>query len=427
MMYLNLVKRWFGGLWDSLFPRGLRRSRWLPLLVIVLIVALPIVAWRLHRLGRFGYIKREIQGAPQTGQQVGPRPGGLDPIVLTRSQTAGSNFPEFHSVTLLPGLGMEVLQITATLPEKGEVELLSGPTLKDVADGTTPLRVGPNDRWGAIELPWSGLLTGVLTPVGTALRTNWHGKPIEAPSDTAARGIAEGGMLAGLNADTFQSSPENHPTTATATFKSLDFDEHWLSKTDVTVNAVLNATTLELTVTAKNVGDQPEPMGIGWHPRFVVVGGDRDAVEVRLPSGEQLEIADHVKGIPSGKFAPPSALLNRFQNRAGVLGVESIDESVVNPKAGLLDSGVVAEIRDPGGNFGVRLKAGSEGIREVRLSSPASSNYVSVGMQTNLDDPFGKEWSAADPAIETVAPGQSAQWKVQLEIFPLANHGAPER
>jgi galactose mutarotase-like enzyme len=427
MMYLNLVKGWFGGLWDRLFPRGVRRSRWVPLLAIAVIVALPIVAWRLHRLGRFGYLKREIQGVPQAGPPVGPRPGGVDPIVLTRSQTVGSNLPEFRSVTLLPGLGMEILQITASVPDKGDVELLAGPTLKDLAEGTTPMRVGPNDRWGALELPWAGLVTGVLTPVGTALRTSWHGKTIEAPTDTGVRGIAEGGMLAGLNADTFQSSPETNPTVASATFKGVDFDGHWTSKTDVTVKATLSATTLELTVTATNVGDQPEPMGIGWHPRFLIVSGHRDAVEVRLPNGEQLEIADHVKGIPSGRFAAPSPLLNRFQNRAGVLGVESIDESVVDPKAGLLDSGVVAEIRDPDSDFGLRMKAESEGMREVRLSSPASANYVSVGMQTNLDDPFGKEWSAATPAIATLAPGQSAQWKVQLEIFPVAHHGAAGR
>jgi galactose mutarotase-like enzyme len=185
---------------------------------------------------------------------------------------------------------------------------------------------------------------------------------------------------------------------------------------------MLNATTLELTVTAKNVGDQPEPMGIGWHPRFLIVSGHRDAAEVRLPNGPQLEIADHVKGIPSGKFAPASPLLNRFQSRSGVLGVESIDEIVADPKPSPLDSGVAVEIHEAGSNFGLRMKAESDGMREVRLSSPAGSNYLSVGMQTNLDDPLGKEWSVAAPAIATLAPGQSAQWKVQLEIFPAPSH-----
>jgi aldose 1-epimerase len=316
---------------------------------------------------------------------------------------------------------MEVLQITAFIPNKGEVELLAAPTLKDMAEGTTPSRTGPNDRWGALELPWSGVMTGVLTPVGSAVRTGWHGKTIEATTDTAVRGYAEGGLLGTLNADSFQSSPDTHPTTASALFKGVDFDEHWPSKTEVTVTATLTATTIDLTVTAKNVGDQPEPMGIGWHPRFIIPSGRRAAAEVRLPNGEQLEIADHVKGVPSGKFVAPGPIMNRFQGHPGALSIESIDEIVVHPKPGVVDSGISAEVRDPASEFGLRMKSQSDNIRELRVTSPSESNYVTLGTQTNLDDPFGKEWPA-ETAIMTLAPGQSTQWKVQLEIFSISSH-----
>jgi aldose 1-epimerase len=421
-MYLNLIARWFGGLWDVLFPRGFRRSRWLPLVVIALVVALPIVAWRLHRLGRFGYLKREIQGVAQVTPQIGPRPGGMDPIVLQRDQTAGSNMPEFRSVTLLPGLGMEVLQITAFVPNKGEVELLEAPSAKNIADGTMPMRTGPNDRWGALELPWSGLLTGVLTPVGSSLRTAWRGKTIEAPTDNPARAISEGGMLGTLSADSIQAKPEGRPTTASATFKGTDFDQHWISKTDVTVSVTMSASTIDLAVTAKNVGDQPEPMGIGWHPRFVIPSGERSSAEVRMPLGDELDIADHIKGTPSGRFTTPNALLARFQGHPGVVGVESIDEIVAHPRAGLMDNGFALEVRDPASEFGLRMRALSDSIRELRMSSTAGSKYVSLGTQTNLDDPFGKEWAGGEAAIETLAPGQTAEWKVQLEIFPVSNH-----
>jgi aldose 1-epimerase len=426
-IYLNLVKGWFGSVWDTLFPRGLRRSRWLPIFVIALVVALPIVAWRLHRLGRFGYLKREIQGVPQGTPQVGPQPGGMDPIVLIREQTPGSNIPQFRSVTLLPGLGMEVLQITAFVPDKGEVDLLAAPTLDELAYGKTPMRTGANDRWGALELPWSGLLTGVLTPVGSALRTTWHGKTIEAPTDTPARSTAEGGMLVTLSADSVHSNPAGRPTTVSAGFKDVDFDQHWTSKTDVSVSVTLSASTIDLTVTAKNVGDQPEPMGIGWHPRFIIPSGQRSSAEVRMPSGDQLEIADRVKGTPSGKFTAPSALLARFQGHPGVVGVESIDEAMVHPRPGVMDSGIVLEVRDPASAFGLRMKALSDSIRELRMTSAAGSNYVSLGTQTNLDDPFGKEWNGAEPPIATLAPGQSAEWKIQLEIFGVSGHGTAPR
>jgi hypothetical protein len=38
--------------------------------------------------------------------------------------------PEFLSVTLLPGRGMNVLQITAYIPGKGEVNLLASPSIE---------------------------------------------------------------------------------------------------------------------------------------------------------------------------------------------------------------------------------------------------------------------------------------------------------
>ncbi len=427
MMYLNLVKRWFGELWYGLFPRGLRRSSALPILIIAIVIVAPIVAWRLHRMGRFGALKREIKGEVPTAP-AGPRPGGLDPIVLTRNQTAGSNLPEFRSATILPGLGMQVLQLTAYLPERGEVSLLAAPTAKQIADGTTPVRTGVNDRWGAIEVPWGGVLYGTMTPLGTTIRTEWRGRAIEAPTTSAGHAISEGGLLNTLGADASQVDAEHDPGVATGVFKSTTFDEHWASRTEVTVKVVMGARSVDLDVTAKNVGDTPEPMGIGWHPRFVVPSGERDSAELRLPNGDLLEIADRSRGIPSGRMVAPPAALMRFQNHPAPLGVESLDEAIVHMKAGLLDSGASAEFRDPASEIGLRLIAESDNMRELRISSPAGSNYVSMGMQTNLDDPLGREWGAGDnAAILTLMPGQTAEWKVRLEIFSISGRGKSVR
>ena len=428
IMYLNLFKRWLGDFLGGLFPKGFRRSPVLPLSVIVLVIVLPIVTWKLHRLGRFGQIKREIKGESQGQVVVGPRPGGADPIVLTRNQTAGSNMPEFRSATLLPGLGMGVLQITAYIPSRGEVELLAAPSVQDVADGTTPTRSGPNDTWGALEMPWSGLLTGVLTPVGTSLRTSWHGKTIEAPAVVPGRGIAEGGLLKGFGADTTDLAPPTSPQSTTATFKATDFDQHWISKNDVSVTAKLEPRAMYLDILVKNVGDQPEPMGLGWHPRFLIPSGNREGSEIRLPSGEVLEIADAAKGIPSGRFVPAGAAITRLQQRPWPIGEESVDGGLVHLKPSLMESQVSAEIRDPKSEFGLRMTAISDNMRELRVTSPSGSNYVSLGMQTNLDDPLGKEWIGNDSeAIGSLLPGQTVEWKVRLEIFSISNHPAGGR
>jgi hypothetical protein len=91
-----------------------------------------------------------------------------------------------------------------------------------------------------------------------------------------------------------------------------------------------------------------------------------------------------------------------------------------------MDSGESAEIRDPESQFGIRMTAVSDNMRELRLNSPGGSNYVSLGMQTNLDDPFGKEWASGD-TIDTLMPGQTAEWKLRLEIFSISNHPASSR
>jgi hypothetical protein len=427
-MYVNLVKRWLMETWDGMFPRGFRRSSALPVLIVLLVILLPLGAWMLHRAGKFGALKREIKGASQPPPDLAPMPGGMAPVVLTRTPASGSNMPEFRSATLLPGFGMQVLQISAYIPGRGEVNLLAAPSVKEMADGSTPMRMGPNDRWGAIEAPWAGVLTGALTPIGTTLRNVWHGHGIETPVNVLGRGIAEGGLLNTLGADSTQPTPSPDGSSVVALFKAVDFDNRWPSQTDFIVQASLGLRTINLTVTAKNVGQQPEPLGIGWHPRFLIPSKNRDGSEIRLPGGEQLEESDRSREIPSGKFVTPGASVSRFQIRPAVLGPQSLDEALVHLKAGLMDSGVSAEVRDPGSEFGIRLTALSDSIRELRVTSPAGSNYVGIGLQTNFDDPLGKEWTSVDgAAIPVLLPGQTAEWKIQIEIFPISGAPAPQR
>ena len=162
---------------------------------------------------------------------------------------------------------------------------------------------------------------------------------------------------------------------------------------------------------------------MGWHPRFVIPSGNRDAAEIRLPNGELLEIADAAKGIPSGRVLQPGAAIARFQQRPWPIGAESVEGALVHLKSDPMENGLSAEVRDPQSEFGLRMTAVSNNIRELRVSSPSGSNYVSLGTQTNFDDPLGKEWGGAgDAAIPELLPGQTAEWKVQLEIFSIANH-----
>ena len=181
------------------------------------------------------------------------------------------------------------------------------------------------------------------------------------------------------------------------------------------------ANALEIEVTAKNAGDQPEPMGIGWHPRFALPGGGRQGIELKLPDLAVLAMNDRLRGQPSGKVEAPGSLVGKYQQRPTALGGETLDAALVNAKLGNLPAGSTAEILDTTRGLGLRLTALSGNMRELHVVSPGGAPYVSLGLQTNYDDPFGRQW-AVDEGIMTLLPGASVTWKIRLEIFAL-----PER
>ncbi len=70
----------------------------------------------------------------------------------------------------------------------------------------------------------------------------------------------------------------------------------------------------------------------------------------------------------------------------------------------------------------------SPAIRALRVNAPADKAAVEIDPQFNYDDPFGKEWSKyEDTGMVTLQPGQSTQWKVRMELFPVSSDTAERR
>lgn len=414
-----MLTGWFRRTWEGAFPRGAARSPVFFLLGLAALVLVPAVGWYLHVNGKFHIAKSDLGVTQVPAGPAVPHPGGTDAVTLRRVQTAGGSTPEFLSATLLPGLGMGLLQITAAVPGRGEVPLLASPTLESVADNPAGPRSGIMDDHGSFELPWGGTISGIISPLGATLTTQWKGKTISVARDPQERtGLAEGGMLATQSADAVQVVPNANGSTAMGMFHATDFATHWPGKTDISITAQLSPRILELTVTAKNVGEEPEPMGIGWQPRFVIPNGDRDALELRLPTGDLLEIDDRVRAIPSGKMIAADSSLSRFQGRAATLGAVGLEGTLVHLKPGLVDAGPAAELRDYSSGYGLRLISITPSIKALHVIAPSAGGYVSLGMQTNYEDALGKEWNG--DGLATLAPGESVEWKVRLEIFPVA-------
>jgi aldose 1-epimerase len=366
-------------------------------------------------------------------QPVSPEihPGGQAPIVLERSVLPGSLAPEFISATLLPGRGMDVLQITANLPEKGEVELLAGPDLatanaamtgvNEDSDGQADLNGG-----GAFLTPWAGSLGGMLSNDQKEVGVTWRGKIFNVPANTVESAVpsAFGGLLLKQSSDNAEQDAMPDGGSATATFNTDDFDGRWPSKSETKVFVLLSGRSMEMTVDVKNVGTEVLPAGIGWAPRFAIVSGDRAHAMLHLPAEDRSVGRDQRTAMPSGKIEAVTGTRYDFNARQGVaLGSIGLDDTFVHLKT-QLDEGPVIELRDPGSNLGMKITALSPSIKAIHVFAPADASYVSISPQTNVDDPFGKEWAKAeDTGMAMLQPGQTLEWKIRVELFALETGG----
>ena len=426
-MYLALVTQGLARMRRRLWHATVMRSGMLTMLVLTLVLMALAIGWREHRLGQFSQLKKDLKKGPVQEDTSSTRPGGQDVILLQRSQFGGGSGPEFLSATLLPGRGMNVLQITASLPDKGEVSLLASPSVAEAnklmtgtgadADGAESLEMG-----GAIEAPWAGRIPGTASADGKSLTTVWHGHRLNLPLADAGT-MATGGLLLKLASVAQSSNVMPDGGEAKVSFHPGDFNGHWPSQTDITTTVVLSGRAIEMTVQARNTGTEAEPIGIGWRPRFAILSGNRAQTTLRMPIAERVEVSDRRSGLPSGRLLPVAGTAYDFTGHDGApLGSLGLDDCFVHLKQAFMDIGPVAEIRDPDSDYGLRITAMTSNIKAMRVYAPTGANFISIDPQFNFDDPFGREWAKdEDTGMVVLQPGEAVQWKIRLEIFSLTN------
>jgi aldose 1-epimerase len=428
-MYAAMVKNWFSSLYERVWRRNLMRSGMVTMLILAVVLAGLGAAYRAHILGKYHQLKLKANIESEREDAPVPRPGGQEAIVLVRSRQMGDRIPEFLSATFLPGRGMNVLQITAYIPGKGEVSLLASPSIDGAAaamtgrgrdvGGQASIAMG-----GAFMAPWAGTIWGAPSSDGQ-MTTVWQGKAITLPSNDGTQ--AKDGLMLSASADPATSEALPDGGSAQAVFRAQDYGGRWPSKTDLTVSALLSSRSIELTVVATNVGDVAEPIGIGWHPRFALLGGDRAQLHLRIPSAMRVEVRDPAKGQPTGTLVSVAGTPYDFSMPGGArLGTLALDDAFVSLHQNLLDNGPAAELSDPGSSYGLRLTALSPTIKAMRVVAPANGDYVSIEPAYNYPDPFGREWSKEqDTGMVVLQPGQTTEWKVRLELYAVGDGQSP--
>jgi galactose mutarotase-like enzyme len=356
--------------------------------------------------------------------QALPEIGGQKVIVLNRNPVSATQ-PEFTSITVAPGRGMEILQITANFPGKGNVDVLASPDLAgvkkmlDVDDddnGDLGYRLG-----SAFLVPYPNRIRGRLSADGKSLTTEWQGRSLTLPANNigklpTAERHAMHGLILKAKTDKIRVIKVPGGAQVTGVIHAGDFGGHWFSKTDLHITITLSAEAVDASIKAYNVGSDTEPMAIAWHPYFNLPSGNREQACVRIPASTVAEVDNYDNVFPTGKILPVKG--TKFDLSApdgAVLAKTYFDDnwSHLDWKGGA----VTVKIVDPAAHYGVEVEGLSPTIKTIQMYAPPDKSFVAIEHQYNFADPFGKEWGGMDRGMVTLKPGESTNWHVRLRLF----------
>ncbi len=352
--------------------------------------------------------------------------GGEPVVTLQRPPVTDKDKPQFLQATILPGRGMAVLQIKAFLPGKGEIDVLNAPPLPEAQK---LLNTG-DDEWGnqvfkiggAILLPFANRIRGTVSPDGKTITATVAGKAVTLPANWGGKNPgAERHAIHGLmrRSKFTHIISRNRPQDSAiiANLHAGNFEGHWLSDTDVDVETTLSHDAFDMSVTAKNVGNGVLPMGIGWHPYFLLPSGDRQQVRLHLPSEMRAIMNNYDDSFTTGRRVSVKGTPYDFSAPGGVaLGSQYLDDNYSN-LAYSPSKTTVSEIIDPAAKYGLRLITISPHITCIQVYAPVNKNFVAIEPQFNLPDPYNKNWGNVDTGMVLLQPGQSVTWHVRLELF----------
>jgi aldose 1-epimerase len=352
--------------------------------------------------------------------------GGEPVVTLKRPRSKNEKLPQFVEAIVAPGRGMNTLQIKAYLPGKGEVDLLDPPSLSDAKktldEGDDEFGNKGFQAGAGILLPYANRITGKLSSDGKTIETDIAGKTVSLPANwhgkkPGATILAMHGLI--LSAKFQDVHEHNGPieSSVSGTLHGGDFEGHWLSKTDVHVQTVLKDNALDISVTATNVGKEPLPIGIAFHPWFRLLSGMRGDVKLHVPADQRVLVNNYDDVLATGKVESVKGTPYDFTApRGSPLGTLFMDDFFLDVKHAA-DGRSAVEITDAAANYGLRIVSLTPGIQGFQVYAPLDRNVIVVEPQLNLADPYNKMWGKRKNGMTLVQPGQSTTWRVRLELF----------
>src|SRR5450631_3785534 len=162
--------------------------------------------------------------------------GGQKIVTLTR-KAASTAKSEFTSITVLPGRGMEVLQITANFPDKGNVDVLASPDLataaKTLDEQDDEIGAKSYAMGSAFLVPYPNRIRGKLSADGKTLTTEWQRHTLTLPANNigklpTAERHAMHGLILKSKTDGISVKKIPGGEQVTGVIQAGDFGGHWL-------------------------------------------------------------------------------------------------------------------------------------------------------------------------------------------------------
>jgi galactose mutarotase-like enzyme len=305
---------------------------------------------------------------PPAKAQTAIEIGGQSVVTLHRP-VVNKGVPEFASVAVAPGRGMEILEITANFPGKGTINVLASPgpaaAAKMIAQHDDPNGLMSLGIGAAFLIPYPNRVRGKLTADRQSITTEWQGHTLTLPvspwgKPDAERPAAHGLIFkAGASDVHVKSIPDGEQVTGV--IRAGDFGGHWLSKTDLVFTIRLTGDAIDIVV-----------------------------ARVHIPGSGVAEVENYDNLFPTGRIKPVDGTPYDFRSRGGVpLGRNSYDDnwSKLEWKRG----GAVVQVIDPAANYGLNVEALSPTIKTIQMYAQPAVAMVAIEPQFNFVDPFGKD------------------------------------